>query len=56
MGNWNVLICSFELGFENKVVEHDLAALGVILLTNVAVVGLGRIGSSLDMVGALLDG
>ena len=43
---------SIMLEFEDKVVGCDLAALGVILLTNVAVVGLGGIGSSLGMVGA----
>ena len=43
---------SIMLEFEDKVVGCDSAALGVILLTNVAVVGLGGIGSSLGMVGA----
>ena len=47
---------SITLGFENKGVERDLAALGVVSLTNVAVLGLGGIGSSSGMVGALLDG
>ena len=52
MGYWDVLNHLIKLGFENKVVECNLAALCVVSLTNVAVVGLGRIGSSLDMVGA----
>ena len=56
MGDWGVLNCSIELGIENKGVAHDLAALGVVSLTNMAVLGLGGIGSSLGMVGALLDG
>ena len=41
---------------EHRVVGRDSAALGVVSLTNVVVVGLGRIGSSLGMAGALLDG
>ena len=52
MGDWDVLNRSIELGFENKVVERNLAASGVVSLMHVAVVGLGRIGLSLDMVGA----
>ena len=56
MGNWDVLDCLIELRFENKVVEHNLVALGIVLLTNMAILGLGGIGLSLGMVGALLDG
>ena len=56
MGDWGVLDRSIELGIENKGVECDLVALGVISLTNVAVLGLGGIGLSSGMVGALLDG
>ena len=41
---------------EHKVVGCNLAALGVVSLTNVAVVGLGGIGLSLGMTGALLGG
>ena len=41
---------------EHKVVGRDSAALGIVSLTNVTVVGLGGIGWSLGMVGALLDG
>ena len=52
MGDWDVLDRLIELGFENKVVECNLADLGIVLLTNVAIVGLGGIGSSLDMVRA----
>ena len=47
---------SIVLELEDKVVGCDSGALGIVLLTNVAVVGLGGIGSSLGMVGALLDG
>ena len=47
---------SIMLGFENKVVEGSLAAFGIVSSVNVANMGLGRIGSSLDMVGTLLDG
>ena len=36
---------------EHKVVGHDLAALGIVLLMNMAIVGLGRIGSGLGMTG-----
>ena len=39
-----------------EVVEHGLGAFGIVLLVNVDVVGLGRVGLSLGMVGALLDG
>ena len=56
MGNGGILDCLIKLGFENMVVEHDLAALGIILQTNMAIVGLGRVGLSLGMVGALLSG
>ena len=56
MVNGGVLNRSITLGFEHKVVGRDSAALGVISLMNVAIVGLGGIGSSLGMVGALLDG
>ena len=51
-----VLDHSITLGFENEVVEHGLAAFGVISSVNVAAMGLGGVGSSLGMVGALLDG
>ena len=43
MGDWDVLDHSIKLGFENKVVERNLVALG-------------GVGSSLGMAGALLDG
>ena len=56
MGNWDVLDRSIELGIESKGVACNSVALGVISLTNVAVLGLGGIGSSSGMVGALLDG
>ena len=56
MGDWDVLDHSIKLGFENTGVEHDSVALGVVSLTNVAVLGLGGIGLSSGMVGALLDG
>ena len=56
MGDGGVLDRLIKLGFENKVVEHDSVALGIISLMNVAILGLGGIGSSLGMVGALLDG
>ena len=56
MGDGGVLNHSIMLGFENEVVEHGLGAFGIVLLVNVDVVGLGRVGSSLGMVGALLDG
>ena len=56
MGNWDVLDHSIKLGFENKVVECGSAAFGIVLSVNVAVMGLGGVGSSLGMVGALLDG
>ena len=44
MGDGGVLNCSIELGFKNEMVEHDSVALGIISLTNVAVVGLGLLG------------
>ena len=47
---------SIALELEDKVVGRNLVALGVVSLTNMAVVGLGGIGWSLGMVGALLDG
>ena len=47
---------SITLGFKNGVVELGLAAFGVISSVNVAAMGLGGVGSSLGMVGALLDG
>ena len=56
MGDGGVLDRSIELGFESEVVGRDSVALGVVSLTNVAVLGLGGIGSSSGMVGALLDG
>ena len=56
MGDWDILDRSIGLGIENKGVARDSAALGVVSLTNVAVLGLGGIGSSSGMVGALLDG
>ena len=57
VGTWMGLVGgllngSIMLEFEDKVVGRDLAALGVISLMNVAIVGLGRIGSSSGMVGA----
>ena len=45
-----------DRSIEHKVVGRNLAALGVVSLTNVAIMGLGGIGRSLGMVGALLDG
>ena len=56
MGDGGVLNCSIMLGFENEVVEHSLAAFGVASSVNMAIVGLGGVGSSLGMVRALLDG
>ena len=47
-----VLDCSIGLGFKNKVVEGGLAAFGVVSSVNVAVTGLGGVGSSLGMMGA----
>ena len=47
---------SITLGFENGVVELGSAAFGIISLVNVGVMGLGGVGSSLGMAGALLDG
>ena len=44
MGDGGVLDRSIELGFENAVVERDSVVLGVVSLTNVAVVGLGMLG------------
>ena len=52
MGNWDVLDHSIKLGFENKVVECGSAAFGIVLSVNVAVMGLGGVGSSLGMMGA----
>ena len=57
VGTWMGLVGgllngSIMLEFEDKVVGRDSAALGVISLMNVAVAGLGRIGSSSGMVGA----
>ena len=43
---------SIMLELKDKVVGRDSAALGIVSLTNVAIVGLGGIGLSLDMVGA----
>ena len=40
-----------DRSIEHMVVGRDLAALGIVSLTNVAVVGLGGIGSSLGMAG-----
>ena len=37
---------------EHRVVGHDSAALGIVSLTNMAIVGLGGIGSRLGMTGA----
>ena len=51
-----VLDRSITLWFKNEVVECGSAAFGIISLVNVAVMGLGGVGSSLGMVGALLDG
>ena len=45
-----------DRSIEHRVVGRDSAALGVVSLTNVAVVGLGGIGSRLGMAGPLLDG
>ena len=42
--------------FVVDVTWHNSAALGIVLLTNMAIVGLGRVGLSLGMVGALLSG
>ena len=63
VGRGGSLDCAIVLGFGDEAVGHDLVDLGVILLVNGAVVGLGVIGSSLGvigsslgMVGALLDG
>ena len=47
---------SIMLELEDKVVGCNLAALDVVLLMNVAIVGLGGIGLSLGMAGALLVG
>ena len=47
-----VLNCSIGLGFENKVVEGGSAAFGVVSSMNMAVMGLGGVGSSLGMMGA----
>ena len=44
MGDGDVIDRSIELGFENEVVERDSVALGVVSLTNVAVVGLVGLG------------
>ena len=51
-----VLNHSIMLGFENEVVECGLAAFGIVSSVNMAVMGLGGVGSSLGMAGALLDG
>ena len=51
-----VLEHSVMLGFENEVVVHSSAAFGIVSLVNVAAMGLGGVGSSLVMAGALLDG
>ena len=56
MGDWDVLDRMIELGIKNKGVEHNSVALDIVLLTNVVVLGLGGIGSSSGMAGALLDG
>ena len=56
VGRGGSLDCVIVLGFGDEVVGHHLVALGIILLANGAVVGLGRIGLSLGMVGASLDG
>ena len=56
MGDWDILDHSIELGFKNEVVERGSAAFGVVSSVNAAIMGLGGIGLSLDMVGALLDG
>ena len=47
MGDWDVLNHLNKLGFENKVVECNLVALGIISLVNVAIVGLGMVGALL---------
>ena len=47
---------SIALEFKNKVVGCNLATFGIVSLANRAVVGLRGVGSSLGMVGALLDG
>ena len=44
MGDGGVLDRSIELGFESEVVGRDSVALGVVSLTNVAVVGLVGLG------------
>ena len=56
MGDWDVLDYSIELGFENEVVERGSAAFGVVSSVNAAVMGLGGIGLSSGMAGALFDG
>ena len=43
MGDRGVLNSSITLGFENVVVERGSAAFGIVLLVNVAVVGLGML-------------
>ena len=48
----SVLDCLIGLGFKNKVVEGGSAAFGVVSSVNVAVMGLGGVGSSLGMMGA----
>ena len=56
MGDWDVLDRLIKLGIESKGVARNSVALGIVSLTNVAVLGLGGIGSSSGMAGALLDG
>ena len=51
-GSFQLLGHPIMLVFGSEVVGRNSAAFGVVSLANGAVVGLGRIGSSLGMVGA----
>ena len=56
-GGWLWLLgCPITWVVGSEVMGRDSAAFGVVLLANVAVMGLGGVGLSLGMAGALLDG
>ena len=55
-GSLHLLGRPIALVFGSEVVGRDSAVFGVDSLANVVVAGLGRVGSSLEVVGALLVG